>query len=320
MQKKKILLGAAFFIATILLLYAMDFTTGRIIRKDNFDKVWWMAKIKGQKYDFAFIGASRVYTMVETAKMDSAWQKKGINLALDGSNTMEQYLILKKFLANGNTMRDLFIDLDYAKMDYKFNGNFRIWCFLPYIQQDPYVYEEIRRNFGENKAFCWKYLPYYRYAEFNSKLGFFVLLNAGLKLAEKPYDKNGDIVRRYVQIMDSSKSESDLVKRRQQVDTIHMYYLEKIGRLCLENKIRMHVYTPPFYYLRLLRVANGDEILANYVQPTVNKVHADYHSFCKLPISRIARFYNDPLHLNKQGLPYLTKSIIDYYSDVIHTK
>ncbi len=326
MQKKALTNGIIFLVLSVILFYCLDFVTGTILKRDDFDKVRWMAKIKQRKYDYAFLGDSRVYMMMKMGKLDSSWHKKGIDLALESSNIMEQYLILKKFIQNGNSIHDLFINVDYFIIIKPTNSIYRTWCFLPFIGEDDFVYEEMKRSFGSNQAWCWKYIPYYKYAEFNSKLGVFVALNSIFKFVKVSFDNNGDdyngeFISHYkTNSLDSSVFKPVKVPKQYKVEAINLYYLEKIGILCEENHIRAHAYSAPYFSRNFETLSKGDSIFKRYIFPTVINAYADYHSFSNLPISKNPLCFADPLHANPKGIPYVNKAIADYYANLMLTR
>lgn len=105
---------------------------------------------------------------------------------------MQHYLLLEHFLANGNKIHDLYMDLPIVKMNYDLNSTTRIWCFLPYINSDTAVASEIRRQFDYQTMFYWKYIPFFKYAEFNSKIGPITVISKFVKIAPNPYNEWGD--------------------------------------------------------------------------------------------------------------------------------
>jgi len=305
-----------FVILTVVLFYGLDSVYTYIIKRDNFDKVWWMAKIENKNYDFALIGASRVYAMVQTDTLENRWHKKGIDIALDGSNIMEQYLILKKFYSNHNTVKDLFVELDVINMGYKMNSDFRVWCFLPFIKDDESVYLELGENFDQRRVFCWKYVPFYRYVDFNSKLGPITILNAFMKFQKPPYTKTGDWQGKMLRSINNENKNPDLPKKTafMIVAKVQYDYLEKIMKLCDDNGTKVHLYTPPFYYNRFKVCRNFNEILHDYIYPICTKHHADYRSFCEMDIAHNPAYFEDYLHINYFGLPFLTDSLVHSYN------
>lgn len=293
-----------------MMIFGMDRLYTYLLRRDTYMKTAWIDGLKNTDYSFAFIGASRAYTMVNTPELERRWNKKGVNLSLDGFNILEQYLTLRGFYDNGNTTGDLFVELDITLLDSTMDNDFRIWCFLPYIDRD-YVYQELQENFGRNRALRWKYLPFYRYSEFNSKLGPVTVANSVLGIIKPPYTKEGDWGGAYTGRLSAAGWKQAPYEGH--VNPVQIKYLEKILSLSAKHGTRVHLYTAPIYYERYLAMTNLKQLIADYVLPLNEKYGSDYRSFCEMAIARNPDYFVDGIHMNMYGLPFLTDALAGSY-------
>ena len=294
MAKKVII----FILVTIAGFYTLNYTYDYFIRKNDFNKVWWLDHIKNKEYDFAFLGHSRVYTMIQTDTLEKYWNKKGINISLDGSNISQQYLMLYLFLKNGNTVKDVYYNIDFNEFENHLNNEMRVWCFLPYIYDDV-VYTELGKAYGEKRAFCWRYLPFYKNVEFNSKIGFLSVANSIIKLEKKPFNKYGDFK--------GISNHKGKIGRNYQPNNIYPQLLNleefrNILTICKKNNIRLHLYTTPVWKETREGIMNIDMIKNRIILPLAKEYGATYEDFTFNPLAENRDLFLDNTHFNSEGV------------------
>ena len=296
-----------FILSTIVGLYALNYLYDFMIKKDTFNKVWWMNHIHDKNYDFAFLGNSRVYTMIRTDSLEKKWHQKGINISLDGSNLAQQYMLLYQFLKNGNTVKDLYLNIDFSNLEGKLDHELRVWCFLPYIYDDT-IYSGIKACFG-NRAFYWRYIPFYKNIEFNSRIGIFTVGNAIVNLEKKPFNKYGDFtnVSKHKGKIGVSYPANSIKPKAENVRQF-----EKILVICKEHQIKLHIYTAPMWKEVRDKYLNLPDIKSNYIVRLADKYGAEYHDYTNLSIADSANYFADNTHLNLKGVDAWMKYVEDF--------
>ncbi|WP_131494724.1 hypothetical protein [Flavobacterium enshiense] len=119
--------------------------------------------------DFVFLGSSRVQNHIVTELVESQTSKKALNLGVQGGRLDDVFLMLKILKENEVFPEKVFIQVDYL---YNFEGpSVIVGCeSLPYIKTNPIVKEHIKEN---NPSFAFNYyIPFYRYASNDFKIGF----------------------------------------------------------------------------------------------------------------------------------------------------
>ena len=285
-----------FIVATVALLYGLSFTYDYFIRKNDFNKVWWLDHFRNKKYDFVFLGNSRVYTMIRTDTLERSWNQKGLNISLDGADLAQQYLMLHSFLKNNNRTKKLYFNIDFSELAMQQNNDMRVWCFLPYLN-DYEIYSTLKENYG-NKVFAWKYIPFYKYTEFNSKIGLLTVANSFFYLEKKPFNSYGDFMNVPNRKFNLKDTFADKIIEPKYLNIL---YFEKILQLCKENKIELHLYTAPVNKIISRTWLNRKDIINKFILPLAGKYGADYTDYTELPLSENPDLFADVTHLNSEG-------------------
>ncbi len=302
-MKKLIYRSLMFTVLSLGLLWLADFIFTKTLRHDPLNKVAFARQFRNDTFDFAFLGNSRVLVMSRTEELQKLTGKRGINLGLDGSNLMHQYLILADFLEN-NFIKDLYLNIDPWGLQLSLNNPARIWCFMPFIG-DYEVYENFEYIFGKKQAGLWLYAPFARYAYFNSRQGPVSVINSEIGFMSKSYNKHGDLKRIPNKTIPMKKIVGDKASKIL-LNKDNLHYLKKIMELCRSKKVKLHVYTAPVFLPHYQKYSNIDTILNTTLFPLVAKYGGSYTNFCIKPFcSDTASFY-DLHHLNKKGVGQFT--------------
>lgn len=105
-------------------------------QKENLDlseKKSWVLAQKNGAYDYAILGSSRAFGVVDMNLLDSLTGLNGINIASNGSGFKDNFLVLHLFLKS-NTIKKLFLQVDMGSLNSKvaFSNEFHAFTFLPY--------------------------------------------------------------------------------------------------------------------------------------------------------------------------------------------
>jgi hypothetical protein len=156
---------------------------------DLCDKTDWILSRRGLAADDVFLGSSRAYNMVEVPLYQELTGRRAVNLGTSGSNYAENYLLLRQFVENGNTVRRVWLQADIYSLDADaaFSVPFHAYQFMPWLG-DPEVAAVVREQAELPHYLLWRYVPFAKYIEFNSEYNLYKLLRGGFACTEGPFD------------------------------------------------------------------------------------------------------------------------------------
>src|SRR6478752_8284779 len=145
-------------------------------------KTRWIINLREQHVDYLFLGSSRMANTVACHQLDSALQTKSLNIATAGSSYVENYALFYNFLKNGNTTKTLILSLDLFKSRHRDYDKekittlvFKKFDLFPLYSDD--TIKEVYRDYSkEMNLLLWDFIPFSRYAEYNSYFRFNDLL------------------------------------------------------------------------------------------------------------------------------------------------
>ncbi len=274
----------------------------------------WIFNHQQQTFDFAFMGNSRVYNMVDIVGMEKQLGKKGINLGVTGSNFSEQYLVLDQFYKKKNTIKTLILQVDMIGMDYTkipFNLHFPTYMNL---LNDEAVQEVYKENASLHKYLIWKYIPFARYMEFSNKYVLYKTIKGGFECKEYAvFDTLRGTTYENMKFKDSNRY------RYWNVNPIDVKYLNKIIALCKQKETRVIFYTAPIYSKnRPYHLNCGNSIKTiKAIADSVGIPYFDFNGSHYLPGNDTLNFY-DNFHMNETGSKVLCKDLADSLKTLIN--
>ncbi len=269
------------------------FTT--VFRHGKGTKAQWMEQLHGQHYEVAVIGSSRAWWNVDMHTLDTACHLRTINLANNHFTPAEMLLCMKVFLANGNRVDRLLIQVDHSTLTEEGSGfSSTVYDFVPYLD-DSLVYEHLRPRSPE--WFWLRHVPFWCYAKYNFKWGLEPMLLTALDKRPVPFDSTGSYY---------SPSEKFYGKDGTPfAPTGHALSndLRTLLQLCTANDIEPVLFTSPYYGLVIPPEAR--------TAPARVLAAAGYtlHDFSdSLPAKR---YFNDNKHLNRAGGARFTRMLVE---------
>ncbi|MBU2929545.1 hypothetical protein [Winogradskyella psychrotolerans] len=230
-----------YFIVTIflffILLVILDFTYSCIYRYPVHarNKVsWLMNKPANKVYDYAIFGSSRVFFHLNPEQIKSKTGLNGINLGYPASNNFEIKLMVQEFLKHQKTKK-IFIQVDDQYNKEHFDPT-AIIPWLPFIHNAT-IYNEIKAV--DSTAVYKKYLPFYRYMIYDSKLGFRELMMSFIN-PNKFESTNGFIP------MFNGNNERKTAKNIV-LENKKNSHLEAIIDICKNKNVDVFFFTAPYY-------------------------------------------------------------------------
>ncbi|RDC65403.1 hypothetical protein [Adhaeribacter pallidiroseus] len=286
----------------LVLLYGffwiLDEVFTRVYKKGEYTKTQWIYKMEGQQFDYAIHGSSRGYTTIDVGDINKATHLKGINLSVDGAYIADQYLTLKLFLEHGNKINHLYLQVDPVSSGTEKINSTTIPKFFPYIKE-----KEVFNHFKQF-GYIWyvyRYVPFYRYAEYNTIWGIHQFLNDSFQLFPKEYDKYGG---RFYPVSNYKRS----YKKQQayEFDLTNNYkYLNKVIALCKSKNVKLTLFTAPYS-----NVAVTEKYKQNVeaFKQMMSRKGVDYINYATIYNNELNMFY-DEVHLNKKGVKTFTLEV-----------
>lgn len=317
---KKFLIRTAIFLAfTILVMqflgWLMDRHFSTYNNKQLDHPIVWQWQQKNNQYDFAIIGSSRAYNILDVLTIEKETGKQGINLASGGANMASNYLLLQQFYKHGNRCKTLVLNIDYSALhsDSSYKYPFADYAFIP-LFSEPEVSAIFWDQIPRWKYFLWKAAPYLKYAEFNKHYPFVASLS---RLDFKYQNATLDSTRGSALLYDTTYKhfpevleEINYSNRPHEMD---MKYLQKILDFCDEHDIELYTYTAP--YLAEFYVQSGIVQFTPTLDSLAQAHQYHYDDFSIVNLSASRDNFRDYTHLNGAGARIfslqLAKRLID---------
>lgn len=289
------------FIGILAIVFGiLDRTFESVFKKDIYYKSSWLLNKKGESYDVGFLGNSRIFTQLYTDSLSKKLHQSCINLGVDGTNILHHYLLLQHFLQH-NKLNHLVYNIDPWSLSFKLDDPKRTWVLMNNLD-DETIYNEYRNTFGY-KAWAWKYVPFWRYAEYNARLGIISVGNSQFHLLTPEYNtQTGDYIKDNKNTIDLHKKNrftelSDSFKVNEQ----NIYFLKKLIALCRSKGVKLSFITAPILNTAPHIRTKIHYIQSKYLQPILDQEKIDYIDFTNIELTKDFRNFYDDHHLNYLG-------------------
>ena len=279
-------------------------------KQDLREKARWVISKRNESYDFAVLGSSRPYVGVNIPTVEHKQGKKGVNLAIDGTTYPEQYLALTLFLAH-NHIKQLILDANIFAFDSSaFKYPFRAYEYLPWVD-DPVVFGQLHDYFG-TRAVAWKWVPFFKNAEFNSKIG----VIQGYTFVKSQFDPRAKVAEfdRYgTRLIDREFDEPGLASYANvtwKMEALPQRYFLRLLELARKNQIEVTMIMLPEYQAAMERQLNRQAVIDYYTAVAASN-HIPLLRFDQDAICRDkSKFYNVN-HLNRRGALEFSAQLAD---------
>lgn len=223
-------------ILVIALLYFLDFVyTQAYVNANPRNKLQYILKTKNESYDIVFLGSSRVANHINTKLFDSLSNKNTINLGVEGAGLNDNLLQLKLLLANNN-ISNVFLQID-SNFEYEGPSNIVTSEAMPFLNTNKIINHHVKEYFDNYKNL--KYIPFYRYAINDPKIGFREMLLSAFNKKPRidpntgfsPIFGNKNPMNEH-SLPETIKTENNI--------------LEDIIDICQKNKVQLVLFTSPY--------------------------------------------------------------------------
>lgn len=305
MRPKYVIIG---LISLALIATVMHFWMESRYKSTMLYKTQWIIQKEKQQYDYVVLGASHAYVGFDVGVADSILQKKGINIALDGSLIGTQSVLADIFFnRNKNKTKTLFFCIDNpSAINTDALADIADGRMMPYMNYDEVF--SFYKPYGVKWYFD-RYVPMWKYAEYNYYWGPHIFTDTWGHFMKPDFDTICGSRYDYGNYYDNSDTATVSLDFHLNDEKEGYKYFKKIIQVCKENNIK-----PVLFTLPLGRADTSDSA----------KQHlADFNAYCNREglewhylgdyLNHQFNFFGTKGHLNKKGAELATKKFIDEF-------
>jgi hypothetical protein len=276
-------------------------------------KANWVFKKEGHKVDYAVVGSSRAFNIIDIITIDSTLNTNGINLGTAGSAYSQCYILLEKFLRKNHTDLVL-LNLDYSNLtsSQSFSYPFADYAFIPQFEDDTIemVFKEV---VPFPKYLMWKYIKGTKYIEFNRKYPSYKnLIRCG---AEELYE-DFELTKGTVLVTGNQRGQTDSIEMLDDEEitfnSTDLKYLNKIIDLCRNKGIKIVAYAAP--YSEDLYVKRGYQRINRKIAKLADDLEIKWLNMSLNNLSYQTEMFADASHLNINGARLFSVQLADSIS------
>ena len=227
------------FIGKILLVlllsaFALDFIyTSVFVQSETRNKVENVINSKPQKYDVIILGTSRANNHF----VSELFEKEGLktfNYGMSGSHLFETSLLLKLMVERGWNMKNVIVETDLNLSNEKRDdGTFG--RFMPFMHQSKTITNHFKNEPDFTELY---YVPFYRYIQFDEKVGFRAWYKT---LIDEPTNSLAN--KGYYPLGFNPKA--NMKNNIESLVPLRNRYFEEIKQICKANHINLIAVTTP---------------------------------------------------------------------------
>lgn len=277
-------------ILLVLLLAALilDFIYTTVFTQSKTrNKVENVINSEAQNYDVIILGTSRANNHF----VSELFEKKGLktfNYGMSGAHLFETSLLLKLMVARGWNIKNIIIETDLNLSNEKRDdGTFG--RFMPFMHQSKIITEHFKNEPDFTELY---YVPFYRYIQFDSKVGFRAFYKTLHQEPTNTLDHQGYYPLGFNPKANMKNNIASLVPLRNR-------YFEEIKQICKSNNINLIAVTTPM----CSNVKGMD-----YFQK-VNKLYPEIKAYEH--VVQGDDYFSSCGHLNDKGARLFTTKIIE---------
>ncbi|MDP7395642.1 MAG: hypothetical protein QGF67_09340 [Lentisphaeria bacterium] len=299
------------FVVIVLAVFQFESVVlDRLVPLDKSVKVNWIYSHAGT-FDYAFVGSSAAYTGIDGKALSDTLGGSVINLGLDGTAHPEQYMVLAAFLES-NDVGTIILQVDAWGLDENAYGYpFHEYLHLPYLDK-PVVAEVVAERRGGRLA-AWKYVPFLKYAEFNTEIGVPNVVHM-IGGRQPEFDVYGSSLRN--QAFNQAELEALAAAGDHHSyawSTMRAEYFERMLDLARKKGIPVVVYLTPEYH-EVLDYSPSRHQVVSYYRETVAAAGQAFLTYDDEPLCRDRLNFYNTSHLNRDGAgrfaPLLARDVL----------
>lgn len=279
-----------FFIFLIICIgaFCLDNIYDQIFMKTSpRDKVQLAIKQNQDHVNYLFLGNSRVENFIDCELIEEMTGKSCSNYAFSGGSYEDAFVLLKLLKKRHLTYDHIFLQLDASIKGGKMTQSFKA-SLVPFVK----YYDINLENVDLNLTWEEKYIPFYRYAEYDYLYGFRSCV------AQLYKNQDEDIELGYKPKFETGKAYSSTINNL----PLKNKFVEFIKQEVKKDKAQIHFFTSPY-----CAEMENTEAFNQY-----NFIYSDYVNY--------SSFYSDPAyfanctHMNHTGAQIFTVQIINDFN------
>lgn len=233
-MKKFFLFIGKIIVVLLLSAFVLDFIyTTVFAQSDSRNKVENVINSKAQNYDVVILGTSRAnnHFVSELFEKDGL---KTFNYGMSGAHLFETSLLLKLMVARGWKINNIIIETDLNLCNEKRDdGTFG--RFMPFMHQSKIITNHFKNEPDFAELY---YVPFYRYIQFDAKVGFRAFYKTAVGEPTNVLANNGYYPLGFNPKANMKNNIESLVPLRNR-------YFEEIKQICKSNNINLIAVTTP---------------------------------------------------------------------------
>ncbi len=295
----KLLKQILLFVSILFVVfYVLDIVFTSVFKNGYYNKTQWINQLENREFDYIIHGNSRAYTTIDVGRLNKETGLHGLNISVDGSSITEQSLMVQMFFAKKNKTKALFLEIDFwtdsvsgtSSINLERVSKFDIPKFFPYLKEDL-VFDHYK-DFGA-AWYVYRYIPFYRYAEYNSIWGPHQIAIDMFHLLKPEYDQNGG------HFYTNFDYKGDTTIKRMPFDSKGNFkYLNRIIAECEKNNMKLVCFTSPVANIRVDK--EYFDSIETLRQMLASK-NVQYHNFAHIFSGQFEKFI-DETHINPRGV------------------
>lgn len=283
----------ASFLGVFILLSLLDVIyTSTYVSAFPRNKTQYILNLEqGTAINYVFLGSSRVENTIMASVIEDKTKKKALNLGTQGARLNDANIFLRLLIDKNIKIERLFIQVDYIYNSEASSDLVRAQA-LPFIRRNTIINNYVKRvdpNYKKNY-----YIPFYRYAVNDYRLGFREFFASLIKKPSKTDFEDG-FVPAFGTIQDIESVKSGLPK------TIigSNKHIKEIDSLCRKHNIKITYFCAPYC---------SKVVTNNYLTKLSEKL-SDFKDFSS--VVKEDNMFKDCGHLNDKGARNFTEFLID---------
>lgn len=289
--------GLLFLLALATLLAAESAALDRVFARDLSSKVTRVYTQPGQRWDYVVLGSSVAAVGCDTDVLAEELGGTVANLGLSGSAYPEQCLVWEKFLER-NQVGTLVCQVDsWGLTQGGYDCPFHAYYHAPFLD-DPVVFRHVAEAFPL-RAYAWRWVPFWKYAEFNTQFGYDRLVD----VLHQPAAPATGLLRAQLITQPPQDEELDAPAPRDWTPSPERERaLARILALARSRGIAVMVVEPPEYRTAYLRGGAERAAVSDAYERLAAGAGARYIRFGQDdPLARDRALYYNSAHLNAAG-------------------
>ena len=253
------------------------------------NKFQYFRTFKNDTIDYIFLGSSRVENSIVVTNIEKETGKSALNLGFQAAKMQDIFTLLQLINTYNIQTKKVFIQVDYIFNIENGYSNVLPYEIMPFIRNNEVTKTYLDSRF-EDAAMLY-YFPFYRYSEFDSKIGFRELFLQVLGKRTAILKDKGFIGLQGELKNSEFEFPNSIIKKNE--------YLEQIRQFAENNKIDVVYYCSPICF----KTKNRE-----YVAQLKGKIPEllDFST-----VIEDDKMFKDCTHLNENGARFFTQFFID---------